>query len=415
MPVKDPLINDDVAVFGLLMVILAVLLRSAAGSNPFFRRVYKVLPPLLLAYFIPATLNSFNIISGEKSQVYHIASRYLLPAALVLFTLGVDYRELWKLRKQAGAMFLAGSIGIILGGPLTILIMKSFAPSVVGGEGADAVWRGMATVAGSWIGGTANMTALYEVFKPSPSLYSSMVALDVVIANIWVAALLYGAGVSKKIDRLLNADTTTVDKLRQKFESYQSQLLHVPSLSDMMMILGVGFGVIGVGYLAAGKLVPWIEQHAPGLERFSLTSPFFWVVILATLIGSLLSFTPLRKLEGAGASRMGNIFLYVLIAAIGMQMDVFAIFRNPGVLIIGLIWLCFHIAMLLIVARIARIPFFFLAVGSEANLGGAAQASIVAAAFHPALAPVGVLLAIFGYVLGNYGGYICGVLMSMVA
>jgi uncharacterized membrane protein len=128
-----------------------------------------------------------------------------------------------------------------------------------------------------------------------------------------------------------------------------------------------------------------------------------------------LSFTPARKLEGAGASRLGSVFLYTLIATIGMQMNVMAIFDNPGLLVVGLVWITIHALVLIVVAKLTRTPFFFLAVGSQANIGGPASAPVVAAAFHPSLAPVGVLLAVFGYVIGTYGAYLCGILMQMVA
>jgi uncharacterized membrane protein len=150
-------------------------------------------------------------------------------------------------------------------------------------------------------------------------------------------------------------------------------------------------------------------------ERLSLASEFFWIVVLATTFGLILSFTRARKLEGAGASRLGSAFLYVLIATVGMQMDIGAVIGAPVLFGIGFTWMAFHAAVMLIVARLIRAPTFFLAVGSQANIGGAASAPVVAAAFHPSLAPVGVLLAVFGYALGTYGGWLCGQLMRLVS
>ncbi len=59
-------------------------------------------------------------------------------------------------------------------------------------------------------------------------------------------------------------------------------------------------------------------------------------------------------------------------------------------------------------------PYFFIAVGSQANIGAAASAPIVASAFHPALAPVGVLLAVLGYAIGTYGGWVSALIMQWV-
>ncbi len=138
-------------------------------------------------------------------------------------------------------------------------------------------------------------------------------------------------------------------------------------------------------------------------------------MIFATTIGLALSFTPARNLEGVGASQVGSVFLYLLVATIGMKMDVMSIFSNPGLFLIGVIWILFHLVLLMIVAKLIKAPFFFAAVGSQANVGGAASAPVVASAFHPSLAPVGVLLAVLGYAVGTYAAYACGLLMQLVA
>ncbi|WP_127124832.1 DUF819 domain-containing protein [Pseudoflavitalea rhizosphaerae] len=410
-----PLISSDIIVFAILVVFMAFVQKTSTGNNRFFKRFYFFCPPLLALYFFPGILNTANIVSGENSKLYDLIAQYLLPAGLVLFTLSVDMKELWKLRKKAGAMFLAGAIGVIIGGPLTILIVKSFAPGLVGGEGPDAVWRGLATVAGSWIGGSANLAALNEVFKPSPQLFSTMVVLDAVMANIWLAILLYGVGKNRKINKFFRAEDKDVEEVKEKMQAYQQATAKIPSLSDSLSILAVAFGGCGLAYLIAGPLVSAIQTNFPYLEKFSLTSNFFWVVILCTSIGVILSFTPLRKLEGAGASRVGTVFLYLFITAVGLQMDILGVFRNSGLFLVGFIWLCFHALAMIIVGRMIKAPYFFFAVSGEANLGGAVQASLIASAFHPALAPVGVLLSVLGYVLGNYGGYICGLLMQWVS
>ncbi|MDX1639295.1 MAG: DUF819 family protein, partial [Balneolaceae bacterium] len=146
-----------------------------------------------------------------------------------------------------------------------------------------------------------------------------------------------------------------------------------------------------------------------------LDSSFFWIIVIATTGGLALSFTRARKLEGAGASKVGSLFLYILVATIGMKMNVLAIFENPGFFLLGLLWILIHVGILFVVAKVINAPFFFIAVGSQANIGGAASAPIVASAFHPALAPVGVLLAVFGYAVGTYGAWLCAILMQMVS
>ncbi|HEY9560507.1 MAG TPA: DUF819 family protein [Anseongella sp.] len=414
IPAKAPLITNDAVVLGILVIILALVFKTSASQRPYFRKFYAVVPSQLLCYFLPSVLNSMNIISGSQSGLYKMASNYLLPASLVLFTLSLDLREIWKLRRKAGLMFITGTVGIIIGGPLAVLLVSVFSPETVGGAGPDAVWRGLSTVAGSWIGGGANQAAMYRVFEPSPDLFSAMIAVDVIVANIWLAFLLYGAGISGKMDRFFRADASAVNDLKQKMEDYQQSITRVPKLNDTMIIIGIALGATGLSHLLADLIAPWLAVHAPWLEQFSLTSGFFWLVVMATTIGMILSGTRARNLEGVGASRIGSVFLYVLVATIGMQMNVLAVFENPGLFLVGLIWIGIHGLLLFTVGRLIKAPFFFLAVGSQANVGGAASAPIVAAAFHPSLAPVGVLLAVLGYALGTYGGYLCALLMQQV-
>ncbi len=410
-----PLITNDAVVLGILMSILGLVFWSSQSSLTFFKKLYSVIPPILLCYFLPGILNSAGVISGTGSGLYAMASRYLLPASLVLFTLSLDLNEIWKLRKKAGLMFITASISIIIGGPIAVWIVSLFAPEIVGGEGADAVWRGLSTVAGTWIGGGANQAAMFEIFKPSTDLFSAMVALDVFVSYAWMALLLYGAGKNSKINQFLKADDQSVTEIKDKIEAYQLSVMRIPKMEDILMILGIAFGITGIAHYGADTIAPWVTINAPYLSKFSLTSSFFWLVIIATTLGMILSFTKMRNLEGAGASRIGSVMLYVLIATIGMQMNVMAIFRNPGILLLGLIWILIHAIILFIIAKITRTPFFFAAVGSMANIGGPASAPVIASAFHPSLAPVGVLLAVFGYVIGTYGAYVCGLMMQAVS
>lgn len=409
------LITNDAVVLGLLIGILSIIFITQRSQRPGFRKFYTFVPSLLLCYFIPSLFNSLNIIDGSASNLYFVASRFLLPASLVLLTLSIDLKAVLQLGPKAIIMFLAGTVGIVIGGPLAILIVSSFAPDLVGGAGPDAVWRGLATVAGSWIGGGANQAAMLEIFGASPDLFAAMVTVDVIIASIWLAFLLYGAGVAPRIDRIFKGDTTAIEHLRKKVENYRLSIAKMPELPDTMAILGIGFGMTAIAHLGSDLITPWIVEQYPQLGRFSLTSPFFWLISIATALGLGLSFTRARTLEGVGASRIGSLLLYVLVATIGMRMDILAIFQSPGYFLIGFIWMLIHVIILIGVAKIIKAPFFFVAVGSQANVGGAASAPIVASAFHPALAPVGVLLAVVGYALGTYAAWICGILMSLVA
>ncbi|HBN88248.1 DUF819 domain-containing protein [Rheinheimera aquimaris] len=411
MQESSVLITNDAVVLGLMAVILGAVFYTSHSDNRFFKAFYTYVPALLLCYFIPSLFNSFGIIDGEGSSLYKMASRYLLPASLVLLTLSVDFKAILGLGPKALIMFLTGTAGIVIGGPLALLAMGYMFPQELGGD----VWRGMTTIAGSWIGGGANQAAMKEVFEVDGSIFSVMITVDVLVANVWMAVLLFIASRAEFFDRKNGADTSGIVHLRKKIEKYEAENARIPTLTDIMLIVAVAFGVTGLSHFLADIIAPWIERVAPQLAIYSLTSSFFWLVVIATTLGLIMSATRVRNLEAAGASKVGSAFLYILVATIGMHMDVTAILDYPLMFLVGIVWMAVHAGLLLLVAKLIKAPMFYMAVGSQANVGGAASAPVVAAAFHPSLAPVGVLLAVLGYGLGTYGAYICGLILQQVA
>ena len=409
------MIHNDAIILGILFVILAGVFYTSHLPGPRWKRFYTFVPSLLLCYFIPSLLTSIGLWNPEKSNLYHVASRFLLPTSLVFLTLSVDLKGIGRLGPKLIIMFLAGTTGVVLGGPVALLIVAKLAPHVTASADGVELWKGMATLAGSWIGGGANQVAMKEIFQVDDQLFSAMISVDVIVANIWMAFLLYGAARSEPIDAKIKADTNAISNLIQKMSELEKRMVKIPSTADLMVLMGVGFGALALSHASADAIAPRIEAHAPALARFSLTAKFFWIVVIATTLGVIFSFTPLKKLEGMGASKIGSVFLYILVATIGMKMDVTAIFRNPGLFAVGGVWMLIHISVLLVTAKAIRAPVLFIAVGSQANIGGAASAPIVASAVHPKLAPVGVLLAVLGYALGTYAAWVCAQLMRVIS
>ena len=459
----SPLFTNDAVILGVLMVVLALVFVTSSSEKKFWQKFYTYCPALLLCYFIPALLNyPLHLISPEwfdekildlaaslqisipkgsnfheikeilsknnveesqyngliqKSNLYTVASRYLLPVSLVLLCLSIDLKGVFNLGWRAIIMFLTATLGVILGGPIALFIVHTISPETVAGAGENAIWRGLSTIAGSWIGGGANQAAMKEIYEPSASLFGAMIVIDVVVANIWMGFLLYGANITDKIDKLLKADTSAITSLKKKMEDFQNKHARIPSTTDLFLILAVGFGATAASHFFADIITPIMESYETTLKAIGLTaliSTFFWLVIFATTFGVLLSFTKLRDLEGAGASKVGSLCIYILVATIGMQMNLAEIGQYLGLFFLGIIWMLVHISILLFVAYLIKAPFFFVAVGSQANIGGAASAPVVAAAFSTALAPVGVLLAVLGYALGTYGGIVSAWFMQYV-
>lgn len=411
-PVIAPaLITDDAVVLGLLAVSLGLVFWTAARPSGFWKRFYTYVPALLLCYFIPAVFNSTGLIDGNASGLYPMARDYLLPTALVLLTLSIDFQGIRRMGPKAIIMFMVGTVGVMFGAVFAFGLFEIISPSTVAGD----TWRGMTTVAGSWIGGGANQAAMKEVFDVDSNLFGQFIAVDVLVANVWMAVLLFLAGRAEAFDRWTGADTSAIDDMKRRIETFNAEHSRNPSLTDIMVILGIGLGAMGASHAIGTPLAAWIKQVAPALERYSLTSGFFWVVVISTTIGLALSFTRARKLEGAGASKIGSAALYILVATLGMHMDIGAVFDRPQLFALGLVWIAVHAALMLTIAKLIRAPLFFMAVGSQANIGGAASAPVVASAFHPSLAPVGVLMAVLGYALGTYAAWLTGLMLQGMA
>ena len=407
------LITNDAVVLGLLAATLGVVFWTSSRPDGFWKKFYTYVPALLLCYLIPAVYNSIGLIDGNASGLYPMARDYLLPSALVLLCVAIDLGAVLRLGPKAVIMFLTGTFGVALGAVVSLAVMGLIHPETVAGD----TWRGMTTVAGSWIGGGANQAAMKEVFEVDATMFGQFVAVDVLVANVWMAVLLFLAARAPAFDRWTGADTSAIEDLKQRIERYQAEHSRIPGLTDLMVILAVGLGITGLSHFLAAPIVGWIQSLPPEwrLQDYSLTSGFFWLVLLATTFGLALSFTRARALEGAGASKIGSAMLYVLVATIGMHMDLGALLDKPWLFLLGLIWIAVHALLMLGMAKLIRAPLFFMAVGSQANIGGAASAPVVASAFHPALAPVGVLLAVLGYALGTYIAYLTGLVLRAMA
>ncbi|MGI9518925.1 MAG: DUF819 domain-containing protein, partial [Pirellulaceae bacterium] len=266
------LIQNDAIIFGILCVMLGLIFYTSNIKTGFWGTFYKIVPMLLVCYFLPSLLTFFEIVDHRNSNLYFVATRYLLPATLVLLTLSIDLREIFRLGPKALVMFLTGTVGVILGGPLAVIIVSYIAPEIIGVDGPEALWRGLSTVAGSWIGGGANQAAMQVIFMTPPEgasdsmktnledLYSVMVAVDVFVAEIWMLFLLLGVGKAESIDRFLKADASSIERLQNKMEKFSLSVARIPTATDLMVIAALGFGATAVAHWVGSGISGYVSS-----------------------------------------------------------------------------------------------------------------------------------------------------------
>jgi uncharacterized membrane protein len=389
------LITETTQLFALLAGVLGLVFWLS--TLPALSKFFKIMPPVIWAYFVPMILTTAGIIPAQ-SEVYSWMSRYLLPFSLFLLMITVDLRAILKLGRMAIIMMLVGTAGIVIGGPIAFAMFSSFLP-------ADA-WQGLATLSGSWIGGTANLVAMQASVGASSEVVGTIIVVDTVVGYGWMGILIFLSAFQDKFDRWVNADSSAIDRVNKHLvDAEQSQ--RPATLNDLTYILGLGFVVTVVAVAAGGYL--------PSLGDPTVISATTWGILLVVTVGLLLSFSPLKKLESAGASKIGFLALYLLLTSIGAQADLAAILEAPMYLVTGIVWISIHVGLLLIAAKIIRAPLFFVATGSMANVGGAASAPIVASVYHPSMAPVGLLMGISGYILGIYAALGCAWMLGQLS
>ena len=386
---------DPMAHVAVLAGVVAAIFWLADAER--LKTLFTYLPPVIWCYFVPMLATTFDVLPAS-SPAYDWIRRYLLPLSLLMLMLSIDVKSVFKLGPMALGMVVAGTVGIVIGGPIAYLIFRNWLPP-------DA-WTGFAALSGSWIGGTANMVAIAASVGTPDSALGPIIVVDTVVGYGWMGILLALSGWQQRFDSMTGARTAALEETNCRLAALDERC-HPVTLRDMAILTGVGL----TGAVIAVELGDALDPLGDPV----IISHTTWAVLIVVTVGLALSFTPVRRLEEVGASRFGYIALYLLMASIGAQADLHAVLQAPLYLAAGAVWIAIHVGVLILAARWFKAPLFFIATGSMANIGGAASAPVVAGIYHPALAPVGLLMAVAGYVLGIYGGLACAWLLGQIA
>ena len=389
-----PLIQDPTAILVYLVSLIGLIyyVKDQAWS----KKVFDIIPPVIWVYFLPMISTTLGI-TPEQSELYTWVKTYLLPAALVLLLLSADVRAITKLGPKALGTMFAGTLGIVLGGVISLSLFGAWLP--------EDAWQGMGALSGSWIGGSSNMVAIGTSIGVRDELFGVMIIVDTIVGYGWMGIVIFFSAFQSRLDKWNGVTSSPVDELSEHMANSVNNKPEPTTFNSLVFILVLGLG-LGFVCLEAGKVLPDLGK---------VITSFGWTVILVSLLGLALSFTPLARLEKQGASHMGNLFLYLLLATIGAKADLRAITEAPMFLVVGVVWIAIHATVLFSVGRLLKAPMFLIATSSQANIGGVVSAPIVASVYQKGMAPVGLLMGVLGNILGLYFGFLTAQLMEWVS
>lgn len=359
------------------------------------KRYFDLLPAVFWIYFLPMLAATFGLITS-KSPVYGMITTWLLPASLVLLLLPVDLKAILRLGPTALAMFFIGAAGTMAGAVFSFALFKP----LIGEE----FWSGFGALSASWTGGSANMIAVKEALSVPDAVFAPMVIVDTVVPYLWMGIMIAMVGLQPAFDRWNRSERAILDHLGEHVVKHLATHVSRRTLTGIVLSLGVAFAGSGTAYLVARQL-PQIRD---------VITSYTWTIMIVSIIGIGLSFSPVRNLERSGATRTGYDLLYFVLTAIGAKASVASIGSAMVLIGAGLVIVAVHAAVLLVGARLLRAPMFLVAAASQANIGGVASAPLVAEVYHPGLASVGLLLAILGNIVGTWLGILCAQLCRMM-
>ncbi len=368
-----------------------VVLAEKHSKGKFFEYV----PAVVLIYFVCMLFSTFGLWSKTPSvnAVYKEVKNNLLPAMIFLMLVRCDLRRILKLGPKMLLGFFAASTSIAVGFVVMYLLFKSNLP-------ADS-WKAFAALCGSWMGGTGNMVAIQGALNIADADMGYTLLIDSINYSIWVMVLLGMVPYGPRFNRWTKADTSAIDQVGAELSKHHESLRKEITFSDIIFLLGSA--------LAVSALCQWAAGYLPKSDFMSGTT---WTVLLATVAGVLCAMTPMYGLPGS--SQIANTMLYTIVGLIASRANFAELTEAPLYIFAGFVILGVHALVMAIIAKIFKLDLFTCGVASLANIGGVASAPILAAAYSDALVPIGVLMAMMGYIIGTGGGLIVGKILSVL-
>ena len=390
METTQVLISSPIGILAVLCIVAAFFFLLAQVSQA---KLFNYVPPLLFIYATPVFLSNLSVaghvVISNKSIIYSGLSQFVLPVFIVLMLIKVNVPAVVKVMGKGVLVMLMGTAGVVVGGVVSYVIVHGWLP--------EDSWKGFGALAGSWIGGTANMLATKEMLGASEAQLGLAVVADNVIYIVWLPLLLMSRDFADKFNKWARVPADSLEAMDAAAEMHVEDD-HAPTMQQYLYLAAVVFGVAAIGHGLAPSIASWIAETIPGIAGiFSETTTR---ILLVTTIALLLSTTKVSELPNSTA--IGTALVYIFVAGMGARAEVSGLADAPAFVLGAFIWIFIHGLFMLAGAWIFRVDVHSVAIASAANIGAAASAPIVAAHHRPSLVPASILLALLGYALGNY-------------
>ena len=396
------MISNGFTYIAFLMCLAGVLLFAEKYTkSKVLQKVFGYVPPLVWIYvlnMIFCTVGLYDFSEGSAvSATFSGLKNNLLYAMIFVMLLRCDIKRLAKLGGRMIAIFLGGSATIMIGFVLAFVIFKG---SLGGGEFA---WPAMAALCASWIGGSANMAALQAAFPIDATAYGCALAVDTVYYSVWIALLLVMVKHAHKWDKAVKADTSKLQAVAEATEAEARGEKKKATTADWVFIVGLSLAVSALSQWVGGILNNGLVSV--GLDMFGKGT---MVTVFVTILGLVCAQTKLGKL--AAVEELSGLYLYAVVSLLASTASLVDLVSAPMWIVAGLFVLIVHAVLYFLLSKLFHWDLCMVSTSSLANIGGSASAPIVASAYNPAYAGIGVLMGVFGAAIGNF----CGIAVAYI-
>jgi uncharacterized membrane protein len=399
---NGPLIDSPIGVMAVLVAVVAFWFWLEKRTR---WRIFDYLPPLIFIYASPVLLSNTGVIPTQ-SAAYDFLRHYGLPIFIVLMLIKVDVVSAVRIMGKGVFVMLIGTAGVVFGGVLAYALGRSIHIGDFFPLSAES-WKAFGSLAGSWIGGTGNMTAAHAALEGTAEHLTMAAAADQMVYLVWLPLLLGCKAFADRFNRWARVPEGRLERMERAASEFDDSD-HAPSMVQLLYLALLALGCTWVSIEMSDVLPPVVIGGATVITAST------WLILIVTTLALAASVTPARRLPAAQPIAMAIIYVYV--ARVGATMDLGGVdWAHMGAFVaMAYVWIAIHGAFILLGAWLFRVDVHTLAIASAANIGGAASAPIVAAHHRESLVPASILMALIGYALGNYLAILTGRLGQLI-